>query len=191
MLSPVWVPQSMIRLNWKLVAAFALVCGGIGWTIAATQPPRYRASATAALAPLPTGLQANEFLRGVEVLERRTVVVTVAALASTPATRALVGAGAHDVIEAVILPNTNLVRVDVAGTDPARVTAIANRVPAVLHRESVTMFKYYGVTMVSPASRPEAPFLPRPRRALVAGILIGLFVGLLTAWAMSRRSARA
>lgn len=177
----------MTRLNWKLVAGFAIVTTVIAWLLAVTKPDQYRASATAAIAPLPAGLAAGEFLRGVEVLERRTVVVTVAALASTPASRAQVGAAADDVIEAVILPNTNLVRVDVAGPDPARAAAVANRVPAVLHAQAVAMFKYYGVTMVSRAATPTAPYLPRPRRAIAAGALVGLFLGLIAAYGASRR----
>ena len=164
-----------------------MIAAAAAWMIAALQPPRYRASALAAIAPLPEGLAANEFLRGVEVLERRTVVVTVAALASTAATRTRVAAPKEFDIEAAILPNTNLVRVDVEGADPARAAAIANRVPPILDAEARTMFKYYGVTMVSPATRPATPFLPRPGRAIAAGLLIGLFIGALAAYAMESR----
>jgi capsular polysaccharide biosynthesis protein len=180
---------STLRRNWKLIAAMTVIAALIGWIISAMQPARYRASALAAIAPLPEGLEANEFLRGVEVLERRTVVVTVASLASTAATRTQVAAGPDYAIEAAILPNTNLVRIDVDGGDGAQAAAIANRVPAVLNAQARAMFKYYGVTMVSPATRPTSPFLPRPARAIIAGILIGLFLGCLAAWAAQWRSA--
>lgn len=179
----------MTRLNWKLIAAIAAVATGLAWLLSVTQAPRYQASALAAIAPIPAALEPNEFLRGVEVLERRTVVVTVAALASAPATRRQVAAGRDSVIEAVILPNTNLVRIDVEGNGGVQAAAIANRVPAILDLHARTLFRYYGVTMVSPATAPATPYLPRTGRAILAGLLIGLFLGALAAHAVARRSA--
>ncbi len=178
-----------MRLNWKLIAAITAVATGMAWLFSASQAPRYQASALAAIAPIPAALEANEFLRGVEVLERRTVVVTVAALASAPATRRQVAAGKDSVIEAAILPNTNLVRIDVEGSGGAEAAAIANRVPAVLDVHARTLFKYYGVTMVSTATVPSSPYFPRTGRAITSGLLIGLFLGTLVAHAVARRAA--
>lgn len=180
----------MIRTNWKTIALITVAVAGLFWIIAAMQPDRYQASALAAIAPLADTLQANEVLRGVEVLERRTIVATVAALAATNTTRTQAQAANGYDIEAAVLPNTNLFHVNVVGDDAAQAAAIANRVPALLSAQTRAMYKYYGVTMVSPATTPKSPFLPRPGRALVSGLLIGLFLGLLTAYALQWRSAR-
>lgn len=178
----------LIALHWKLIAAIALATTGIAWLVAVVQTPTYRATALAAVAPLSAQLPANEVLRGVEVLERRTVIATVAALASTDATRTQAAAGSGYGIEAAVLPNTNLFRVNVEGSDGAEAVAIANRVPAVLSKQTEAMYKYYGVTVVSPAGS-ASPFRPRQGRAVAAGLLIGLFLGLLAAYAMQRRAA--
>lgn len=180
----------MIRVNWKLIALITLVCAVAAWVLSAVQPKQYRASSIAAVAPLAESLPPHEVLRGVEVLERRTVVATIAALVSTPATRKLAGADGSYEIDAAVLPNTNLFRIDVQGGDGARAANIANRLPEVLSTQARAMYKFYGVTMVSPATRPSAPFLPRTGRAVIAGLMIGLFLGLIAAYLAERRYAR-
>jgi capsular polysaccharide biosynthesis protein len=180
----------LIRANWKLIALVTLAVTGLAWIIAAMQADRYRASALAAVVPLVDTLQANEVLRGVEVLERRMVVATVAALASTPSTRTGAAAGEAYDIEAVVLPNTSLFRVDVLGEAGAPAAEIANRIPELLNRQTRAMYKYYGVAMVSPAVAPSSAALPRTGRALAAGLLFGLFLGLLAAYANQWRTAR-
>lgn len=183
-------PASLSRMlsrNWKLIAGITAAVTVLAWIISAMQPTQYRASALAAVAPLSESLQANEVLRGVEVLERRTVVATIAALASTAATRTQAAAGEGYEIEAVVLPNTNLFRVDVQGGDRTAAAAVANRIPGILSAQTQAMYKYYGVTMVSPAATPTSAFLPRTGRAIATGLLIGLFLGLLAAYAMEWR----
>lgn len=171
---------------WKTVALVTAATTAIAWSLAAVQRPQYRASAIAAITPRPEGLQPNELMRGVEVLERRTVVASLTALASTPAIGSAVGSGGTTIL-AVVLPNTNLIRIDAESDDAARATAIANKVPAALSRYAASMFTYYRVTMVTPATRPEAPFLPRTGRAISAGLLAGLFFGGVAAYLLRHR----
>jgi capsular polysaccharide biosynthesis protein len=176
--------------DWLRIGLITAGVALLAWGLAVMQPPRYRASALAAVAPLSEKLQPNEALRSVEVLERRTVVATIAALASTPSTRSRARATSAYEIQASVLPNTNLFRIDVEGANRAEAAAIANRLPALLSEQTQAMFRYYAVTMVSPATPPESPFLPRPGRAIAAGAMIGLFLGLLASYATLRRSAR-
>lgn len=175
-----------MHLDWKLVAVTTILATAIAWSLAAVQPPQYRAVALAAITPTSDNLNPQEMLRGVEVLERRTVVATVAALASTQAVQNELGSGPY-VLEAVVVPNTNLFRIVVEGDDGAQAAALANRIPPVLSRHAAAMFRFYRVTTVAPATTPTAPFLPRTGRALMSGLLIGLFLGLLTAYAARRR----
>jgi capsular polysaccharide biosynthesis protein len=171
----------IIRDNVTLIIAITLITAGVAWILAALQPDQYRASALAAVAPLAASLEANEVLRGVEVLERRTVVATIAALASTESTRTQAAAGKDYDIEAAVLPNTNLFRVDVTGANAEQTAAIANRIPDLLSKQTQALYKFYGVMVVSPAARPTEPFLPRTGRAISTGLVIGLFLGFLAA----------
>lgn len=184
-------PLSRLMLqSWKRVLLTTVAVTAIAWSLAAMQPRRYRASVLASVAPLTETLEPNELLRSVEVLERRTVVGTVAALASTPVTRARAAVASGYAVEPAVLPNTNLFRVDVEGDNPTQAAAIANRFPEILNQQTRAMYKYYGVSLVSPAAVPDAPFSPRTGRAVAAGIAIGLFLGLLAAYAPAWRAAQ-
>ena len=177
---------SDLKRNWKLIVLPAIATMLIAWMIAALQPKRYRASATAAVTPVRQGLEPNELLRSVEALDRRTVVATVAALATTPLTtsKALTGDTTGFSVSTSVLPNTNLFRVDVEGGDPAAAADVANRIPTLLSAQTRAMFDVYGVTMVSPASPPSAPFAPRVGRAAAAGLVVGLIIGLALVYAL-------
>ena len=181
-----------LKRNWKLLVLPAIATMLIAWMVAALQPKQYRASAIAAVTPIRQGLEPNELLRSVEALDRRTVVATVAALARTPltTTRALgQGQSGYD-IDTAVLPNTNLFRVDVVGTDAKRAAEIANRVPALLSIQTRAMFDVYGVTMVSAASPPTAPYSPRAGRAAAAGLVIVLIIGAALVYALHARRKR-
>ena len=177
--------SSELKRNWKLVILPAIATMLIAWMIAALQPKRYRASSVAAVTPVRQGLEPNELLRSVEALDRRTVVATVSALATTPLTKskALGGRSGFN-ISTSVLPNTNLFRVDVEGSDAAAAADVANRVPPLLSAQTRAMFDVYGVTMVSAASPPSQPFAPRVGRAAAAGLAVGLIIGLALVYAL-------
>lgn len=168
-----------IGRHWKPVAAAAIAGMIVAWLFTALQRDRYRATLLAAVSPLGETLNATDVLRGVEVLEQRTVVATVAALASTPSTTrpATQPDTAGYTIDASVVPNTNLVRIHVEGPDAARATAIANGLPAILSQHTRSMFKLYGVTPVSPATQPTEPVSSASARTILAGLLIGLVIG--------------
>jgi capsular polysaccharide biosynthesis protein len=167
-----------------IVVIAAVACALLAWILSAMQPARYRASAIAAVAPVSDSLSAGDVLRGVEVLERRTVVATVAALAETPA--AGEAPDGFD-ISASVLPNTNLFRVNVEGPDAAQVAQLANNVVPRLSAQTRSMFRYYAVTPVSPATAPTSAFFPRTGRAVASGLLAGLLIGAAIAWLLDRR----
>lgn len=180
----------MIARDSRRFILIVLVAAGLGWIVSYMQAPVYQASALAAISPRAEELEPNELLRGMEVLERRTIVETVAALAATPTTRAQVSASGYS-IQASVVSNTNLFRVTVQGANAARAAAIANLVPQVLSTQTQTIYRYYRVSVVSPATAPSEPFRPRPALAAAAGLLIGIFLGVLAAFVTQRRYARA
>ena len=179
---------SSIRRHWQVVLGAAALGMLLAWIISAMQPRRYRVSVLAAVAPLSETLNPTDVLRGVEVLEQRTIIATMAALAMTDGVirQASQGGNAEGVlVNAAVLPNTNLFRVDVDAPDAARAAAVASRIPPLLGAQARSMYKLYGVTTVSPPSEADA-VAPRAERAIIAGLFIGLIIGALIAYAMDR-----
>lgn len=161
------------RARWKLIAITVAASLVIAAVIAAAIPKRYRATAVGVVAPLTNTLTPSEAFHGVEALDRRSVVATVAALPSTA------GPQHRDYdITAAVLPNTNLVRVDVDANSPEMAASVANTTLNELGVQTTSMFKYYGVTPVTRAVPPPGPASPHRTRILLAGLVIGLIVGL-------------
>jgi uncharacterized protein involved in exopolysaccharide biosynthesis len=174
-----------VRRQWRLVLAIAVAATLVAWLAAAVQPKRYRANAMGAVTPV-NELTPSEMIRGVDTLERRVVVSSVAALASAPATLNAVHAGRYE-ITAIVLPNTNLFTIEVEGTNAREAAAIANRVTPILSAQSRAMFRVYGVTMISAAPVPTAPVLPRVGRAAATGLFFGILAGIAAAYFRDQR----
>ena len=163
---------------------------GIAWLLATAQTPRYEATALAAVAPRTEAMPAYDALKGVQVLDRPTVVMTIAALASTATMRAQAGAKSGDAVAAAVLPDTSLIRIQVRSADATRSATVADSIARLLSAQMLGMYRYYDVKLISPAVRPKSPYIPRPARALAAGLLIGLFLGVLAAHAAQRHRTR-
>ena len=179
-----------VRDHWRLIVLATVVAALIAWVLAAIQPNRYRAASIAAVTPMLDAMPAGDRVRAITDLDGRTVIATVAAIASTPVVNDAVLTAAERAngawgIRALALPNTNLLRVEVEGPDAARAAALANRVPDALGTHTRAIFKYYGVTIVSPAAGGELVF-PRVSRAIAAGVVLGLIVGVVLAWALNK-----
>jgi uncharacterized protein involved in exopolysaccharide biosynthesis len=176
-------------LHWRVAAAVAVAITLFVWIIAAAQPKRYRAVATAAVAPYAQHMDKSEVLRGVDVLTEPVIIDTIAALASTPLTLRQTRATSDDRVESDVVVTTNLFTVTVEARNPARAAAIANAIPAAVAMQSRALFPMYGIRVVSAATPPSRPALPRMPRAIATGIILGLALGSLTAYAIERRRA--
>ena len=167
--------------DWRRIVLIVLITSVVVWMLGAAQPPRYRASTLAAVAPRSGTLEPGDFLRSLEVLERNTVVMTVAALATTRSMHTRVGASSAVDIDSEVVPETNLFRITVEGGNASRTAAIANRVRELLSVETRAMYRYYEVTAVTPATIPDDPFQTRSKLALAAGPVLGLGLGIASA----------
>jgi hypothetical protein len=180
----------LLRVRFPIILIVAALSAVTASILASMQPARYRASAIAAIEPLVEKLPVGDQMRGVETLDHRTIVATAAALASTPLTiePRLQQNGfprSGYVIRAIPLPNTNLLRVEVEDSNPARAAAIANQVPLIIGQQTIAIFKFFDVKIVSPAG-PGEQFSPRVARATAAGVVVGLFLGIAAAWAVEK-----
>ncbi len=172
--------------HWKVAALVVAVVTLLAWLLAAAQPKRYQASAIASIAPRVNTLSVSETFHGVDTLERRVVISTVAALASTPLTLREASATSDDKVDAIVLPTTNLFRINVESANAQRAATLANAIPNVLNAQTQQMYKVYGVTLISPAAVPTGAALPRVERAVIAGIIAGAVLAVAVAWILER-----
>jgi capsular polysaccharide biosynthesis protein len=179
-----WVPAVMLGVS--LVA-------GAWWT--SLQPQVYRASAMLAVIPN-SSVGDAEVLRSLDVLERRTMLATFARLPGTPQARLAV-AGAlqrtpRDVaryqIGASVLPNTNIIRIDVDGPDPELAAQMANAAGEVAATDARSLYRIYTMRSIAAAEATRGPIHPDPRRNSLAAGVAGLFIGVLAVGVIGTRS---
>jgi capsular polysaccharide biosynthesis protein len=176
----------VIRRQWLVVLTATAAVMLLAWLFTVTQPKLYRATAIAAVTPLTAELTDTDVLRGIEGLDRRVVVATVAALAMTPETLRGTGSAGYS-IRAAVLPNTNLFRIEVDGRSASEAAEIANQIPTLLAAQTRAMYRLYGVALISEATPPQKAFAPRVGRAAVAGVLLGLVAGIAIAFFVDDR----
>jgi hypothetical protein len=170
-------------------AGFAVFVAAIAIAAVATvaRPAVYRATAVAAVVPLADQLAGTDMLRSVEALDRRVIVASVAALATSVAPET---DGPRLDVAAAVMPNTSLIRITVEGPDAQRAADVANLLPGQLSGQTRSLFRVYDVVLVIPAEPPTESSRPRLSRALGLGAVAGVLFGLMTAWLLESRRAR-
>ena len=173
---------SIVRKRWKVIALTVAAALVLALILASALPSKYRATAVGVVAPLTGSLTPSEAFHGVEALDRRSVVATVAALPTTAWSQRR----DYD-ISAAVLPNTNLVRIDVDASSPEMAASVANTTLNELGAQTTSMFKYYGVTPVTRALPPKSAVSPHRTRIVAAGLLIGLLLAVGVVYALESR----
>lgn len=186
-----------LRRRWwvPLVAAAAAVAAAALAT--ARQEPIYSTHATLAVTPSSRVTDTTDLLRSLETLERRTIVATFARLPSRSETRdraaAKMGVEAGDLrryrVRGTVVPNTNLIRVEVQGPEADSAAALADAAAEVTREEARRLYRVYSVRIVEAAETPGRPVQPDRRRNLVVAVVVGLFLGALAAVALEAFSA--
>lgn len=189
--------QALVR-GWWLIAVCLVIALGITAIVTARQTPIYQSSGMLVVAPSSVATDTSEIIRSLETLERRTVVATFARVASTPETRAAV-ADLLDLesrrlrgyrISGSVIPNTNIIRISVEGSDPATVAEVANAAGDVTARESRELYRIYSMRWLAKARTPRSPTFPDPQRNYLVGGTLGLVVGLAAALVLQRARSR-
>jgi capsular polysaccharide biosynthesis protein len=174
-----------------LIIVLSLVTAGL---LTARQTPVYQSSGMLVAAPSSMASDTGEIIRSLETLERRTVIATFARI---PTTREMREAVALELevpagqlrgyrINGSVVPNTNIIRIDVEGGDPEMVAKVANAVGDVTARESRDLYRVYSLRWLARANPARRPSFPDPQRNYLVGGVTGLVLGVAAALALGR-----
>lgn len=174
---------------WWLVVLTTLITTGSTLVVTARQTPVYR-SATMQFVVPNSRVQANgEILRSLDTLDRRSVLATIARVPLTKETRdeaaARMGLRPDELrtyrIGSFVLPNTNLIKVEVEGPNAERSAQLVNTVAVVMQDVGRDMYRIYKIDTLEGAVPASRPIRPTPGRNLLAGAVLGLFIGMFAA----------
>lgn len=190
-------PTTILHTSLIGLAALAGALGAGIW--GASQPDRYSASTTVAIAPAPSLTDDADVIDVVGGLDRGTIVETLAGLVTSAP---VVSAAAEEVaipgsdrglydVSAVRVTGASLVDVTASGPDPELVAALATAAATTAAAEFDTLYRVYVVDVVAAADVPDASDRPSVLVVTTAGAVVaGLAAAIVVAASRSRRRER-
>jgi capsular polysaccharide biosynthesis protein len=183
-----------LRRGWWLILLLAVVGAGTAALVTARQEPVYETSAMLVVAPTPETTDTSEIIRSLDALDRRTVIATFARIPSTREVRQAVGEelGMHRReirlfrIRGSVVTSTNILRIEVSGPDGEKAAAIANSAAVITARDAHSLYRVYSLRLLARAESPGRPSFPDPRRNLLVGVALGVFLGIAAALVLDR-----
>ena len=180
-----------IRRSWWLpLLAIAVALGVAAW-ITAREEPQFSAEAFLVVAPDRDIEDPGDVIDSLDTLERRTILATLAKYPGRAETKRTAGArlgwDASTLrrywIGGSVVPQTNLIRIEVRGPDAEGVAELATAAAHAARRDADRVYPVYSLRLVEEAEAPRQPIRPQPRRTLVVAGILGLFSGLAAALA--------
>ncbi len=186
----------VLRRWWWIVVATWIVSLGTAAVLTARHPRIYRAKTTQVVVPNSTVQGTADIIRSIDTLDRRNVLATIAQIPLTVETRNKVaealGVDARELaryeVRSLVLPSTNLVRIEVRGPDPQKAAEVANVFAAVTQESGRELYRIFKIDTFGEAIPERAAVYPEPLKNLLVGAVLGLFIGMVGAWLAERLS---
>ena len=183
-----------LRRRWWVVLLVLVTSSGVAAIHTARQVPVFRATTTLVVRPNSSVAGAPNILRSLDTLERRSIIATFAKLPGTAKTRASVatrlGLDERTLrpyrIRGFVMPNTNIIQIEVHGPNRERVAAVANAAASKTQRAARRLYRIYALDELEEAVPARRPVHPNPQRNYVAGGILGLFLGVGAALVFDR-----
>lgn len=180
----------IIRRLWWLVLLIFVVSIITGIAITKSEPRIYSSYTMLAVAPNSKVKDVGEIIRSIDSLDRRSILATFARIPTTRETyksalNRLSNPGDYQhgfSVSASVLPNTNIIRINVEGPDPEKSAELANAIAKVTQREARSMYRIYKMDTITRATPRSKPIHPEPTRNLFISVILGLFFGLAIAF---------
>jgi capsular polysaccharide biosynthesis protein len=162
---------------------------GVSAVYTAGQHSVYKAETTLVVRPNSRVEGTSNILRSLDTLERRSVIATFAKIPGTKRTAESVsnrlemrkGEIRRYYIRASVVPNTNIMKIEVRGPDRKKVALVANAAASRTRRHARALYTIFALDTLEEAVYARHPIYPDPQRNYVAAGILGLFLGIGTA----------
>jgi capsular polysaccharide biosynthesis protein len=177
----------ILKKLWWMVLLICVVSVTVGLVVTKRESRIYHSYTMLAVTPNTKVNEVSEIIRSLETLERRSILATFAKISTTRETFA--SAVSHlnldptDLkgyeVRAFVLPNTNIIRINVEGPDPEKAANLAQSIAAVTEKQARSMYRIYKMEKITGAVPNPVPIHPDPKRNLMVAGILGLFLGLI------------
>jgi capsular polysaccharide biosynthesis protein len=191
-LIPYSIYLRVLKKRWWVLLVVLALCVGAAAIHTWRQEPVYKASTKVVVIPNEEVRDAGDVIRSLDTLDRRSVVATMADLPETREMRAaaqeMLGLSDSERrslrVRTAVLPNTNIIRIDVHGPDPAAAARFANAVASVTRDRAARLYRIYEMQTLEAATERRSPVHPNPRRNYTVAAILGVLLGLAAAFAL-------
>jgi diguanylate cyclase (GGDEF)-like protein len=175
----------MLQRGWWMILLTALVAVAISLTISYFAVPQYQAVARFIITPGASATSSAAVIDSLNTLDRRSVVATYAEVMNSQ--KILLGSQEslqlpeamreEFVVQAVVLPDANVLELTVTGPEPSSVAGLANTIgyQSILFSHSLNMT--YALNFLDEATPPSQPISPQPLRDAAVALVLGLVAG--------------
>lgn len=177
----------ILKKLWWMVLLICTVSVTVGFIVTKRQSRIYHSYTMLVVTPNTKVNEVSEIIRSLDTLERRTILATFAKISTTRET--FTSAANHLNLDpsdfkgydvrAFVLPNTNIIRINVEGPDPEKASNLAQSVASVMEMQARSMYRIYKMEKVTSAVPNPVPIHPDPKRNLMVAGILGLFLGLI------------
>jgi len=174
----------MLQRGWWIILLAALFALTVSLGISYLTTPRYQAVSSFIITP-GTTLEGKDVVNSLDTLDRRSVVVTYAevmnsekVLNNSAQFLQLSPANLIDyTMQAVVLPDANVLELTVEGPNPVLAAELANTIgfQTILFTSSLNMT--FDINFLDSAGVPEIPVSPQPLRDAGIAFVLGAFIG--------------
>lgn len=173
-----------------------MVSVGTAAVLTARQPRIYRAKTLQVVVPNSRVQGTADIIRSIDTLNQRNVLATIAQVPLTLETRHKAAEElnldprelARYEVRSLVLPNTNLIRIEVQGPDPQKAADVANVVAAATQEVGREMYRIFKIDTFGKATPDGRAVFPEPSKNLLVGAVLGMFIGMVGAWLADRLS---
>ena len=172
------------RSGWIALLAFLIVLAATVW-FTHKQKPIYQASTTLMVGPSDQIQKLEDILRGLDTLDRRSIIATYARIPETQSVREKAREQLKmtdeqmklNFVRTSVVPDTNVLQVTVDGLDPQVVADVANAIAEQSKNNFRDFYGIFGLKVLDPATVPSRPVRPDIKRNLTTGAVLGLLLG--------------
>ena len=173
-----------LRRGWWLIVLTVLVATSVSLLVSYFTPPRYETFIRFVLAPNPDIFSSSwDLVSSLDTLDRRSIVNTYKELLASPTVYGqapeitAMGPELEDYnISSYVVPDSNVIELDVEGPDAHQVTLVAN---AIGNQAVKYINELYPVYVFSVLDRPVTPLKPVSPQPLQNAALAALFGGII------------
>ena len=183
-----------LQRGWWIILLIMLGAMNFSLLVSYLTPPVYETSSRFVVSPNAAAYSNSwDIVDSLDTLDRRSIINTYKELLASPAVYGvspqLQSMNAQDVasqyeIAAVVVPDTNILKLTVEGPDPNGVVVVANAVGKEALDYINKLYSVYNFSILDEPELPTKPVRPEPLRNAGLGLLVGAVLG--TGLAFSR-----